>query len=72
MNNNEASIVIAGLTDKQADMFISWFSEIGIGRDSFNDFLITNDVEKVEECNEEVKFDTSSISPMKHLIEYSK
>jgi len=53
-------------------MFISWFSEIGIGRDSFNDFLITNDVEKVEECNEEVKFDTSSISPMKHLIEYSK
>lgn len=69
--NNKASVLIAGLTDKQADMFVSWFSEIGIGRDSLNDFLITNSVEKVEECNEEIVFDTSNISPMKHLIEYS-
>ena len=59
-----SSVKISNLTKKQADMFVSWFTEIGVGRDSFNDFLITNDVKSIEE--DKLKWDSYDYIPIEY------
>ncbi len=60
-----SSVKISNLTKKQADMFVSWFTEIGVGRDSFNDFLITNDVKSIEE--DELKWNVLAFDKEGHI-----
>lgn len=59
-----SSVKISNLTKKQADMFVSWFTEIGIGRNSFNDFLITNGEKEI--TDNELIWDSNNYIPIEY------